>query len=329
MFILRQLPRYFLSLILCGLVVTGSTAATPSNTILSGQRVLVLGDSITQDGRYVSFLEYYLHSTGQKCDLISIGLGSETVSGLSEPDHPYPRPCVLERLDRALQAVKPSVVLACYGMNDGIYHPPGPERLVAFNSGLRQFIGKVRATGAQLVLITPPVFDPLPLAAKTVPATAGKFGYGSPYAGYDDVLAEFAAAEVALKEPGVTVIDLHTPMAQALADRRKQEPSFTFARDGVHPGDTGHLLMAHIIAAGLGLKLRPTEPATELARLQTDSLFSLVREQRELRSEAWLPFVGYARGQVFKSVSVDATERTILRLEKQIDALTPKPAHQN
>jgi lysophospholipase L1-like esterase len=329
MFMLRQFARHSLVLILCGLVATGSIAATPSATILSGQCVLVLGDSITQDGRYVSFLQYYLSSAGQKCDLISIGLGSETVSGLSEPDHPYPRPCVFERLDRALKAVKPSVVLACYGMNDGIYHPAAPERLAAFNTGLHQLIEKVRATGAQLVLITPPVFDPLPLAAKTVPATAEKFGYGSPYAGYDNVLAGFAAAEVALNEPGVTVIDLHTPMAEALASHRKQDPAFSFARDGVHPSDTGHLFMAHIIATGLGLILSPTETDATLAQLRTDALFSLVREQRELRSEAWLPFVGYTRGQTFKSASVDATERTVLRLAQQIDALAPKPVHQD
>jgi lysophospholipase L1-like esterase len=329
MFMLRQFRRHFLFLILCGLVATGSIAATPSTAILPGKRVLVLGDSITQDGRYVSFLEYYLRAAGQKCDLISIGLGSETVSGLSEKDHPYPRPCVLERLDRALKAVKPSLVLACYGMNDGIYHPPAPERLAAFNTGLRQLIEKVRATGAQLVLITPPVFDPLPLATKTVPATAEKFGYGSPYSGYDDVLAAFAAAEVALNEPGVTVIDLHTALARELTARRRQEPKFTFARDGVHPDDTGHLLIARTIATGLGLILSPTETDVELARLRADPLFSLVREQRELRSETWLPFVGYTRGQTFKSASVDSVERTILRLAQQIHALAPKPVPQD
>src|SRR3954465_6729297 len=131
---------------------------------LAHQRVLVLGDSITQDGRYVSFLEYYLQrlAPGTQCDLISIGLSSETVSGLTEPDAPEPRPCALERLNRALNAVKPQVVFACYGMNDGIYAPSSPERLAAFTNGLHQLIAKVRATGAQLVLITPPVFDPLP-----------------------------------------------------------------------------------------------------------------------------------------------------------------------
>ncbi|MDI1249346.1 MAG: GDSL-type esterase/lipase family protein, partial [Lacunisphaera sp.] len=167
--------------------VSGSSLPAPHSPLLAGKRVLVLGDSITQDGRYVSTLEYYLQQLAPetKCDLISIGLSSETVSGLTEPDNQRPRPCVLERLDRALNAVKPQVVFACYGMNDGIYHPSSPERLAAFTTGLHQLITQVRAAGAELVLITPPVFDPVPVAAKTVPATAPAFGYGRYYAGYD------------------------------------------------------------------------------------------------------------------------------------------------
>jgi lysophospholipase L1-like esterase len=288
-------------------------------SVLAGQRVLVLGDSITQDGRYVSDLEYYLHAAGKNCDLISIGLSSETVSGLSEESSPYPRPCILERLDRALKAVKPSVVLACYGMNDGIYHPPSPKYLAAFTDGLRQLITQVRNSGATLVLLTPPVFDPLPLAGKTVPITAEKFGYGNAfYVGYDDVLAEFARTEVALKVDGVTVIDLHTPMAAALAARRAKDPAFAFAKDGVHPGDLGHLVMAQAVAAGLGLSV-PADPDAELVRLSADPVFALVRDRRELRSEAWLPFVGYTLDTSFKSSSVKAAEKTVARLQQLIE----------
>ena len=323
----RQFVLRFLSAILFGLVVTAATAAVPKTTVLSDQRVLVLGDSITQDGRYVSFLEYYFHeaSPAIRCDLISIGLGSETVSGLSEPDHPYPRPCVLERLDRALKAVKPQIVFACYGMNDGIYHPSSPDRLAAFNAGLHQLIEKVRATGAQLVLITPPVFDPKPLSANTVPATAAKFGYGTPYADYDDVLAEFARIESALNEPGVTVIDLHTPMVAALVAQREADPQFSFAKDGVHPGDLGHLLMARIIATGLGLATPSESMPKELADISADPVFALVRERRELRSESWLPFIGYTRDGTFKSSSVSAAEKVAARLQDTL--FTPIAAH--
>ncbi len=300
-----------------------STAADTGNPAiaLTGQRVLVLGDSITQDGRYVSFVEYFLHSsslpaTAETSDLISIGLSSETLSGLSEKSHPFPRPCVLERLDRALKAVKPKIVLACYGMNDGIYHPSSPERLAAFTSGLHDLITQIRASGARLVLLTPPLFDELPLRTRTVPATAAEFAYSKPYAGYDDVLAEFARTELALHEPGVMVIDLHGPLAAALASQREHNPTFTFSPDGIHPNDAGHLLIARIILQGLGYA-----PANDdLAHIKADPLFLLISNRRQLRSEAWLPFVGYNRGGHFKSASVDATERACVHLQQEIDA---------
>ena len=317
-----MLRRHF-TLVLAFIIALPLFGSTPNPL---PKRVLVLGDSITQDGRYVSYLEYYLHQAypDSRSDLISIGLSSETMSGLTEADHPSPRPCVLERLDRALKEVKPQVVLVCYGMNDGIYHPASPERLAAFTSGLQSLIAKIQATGAALILITPPVFDPLPSAGKTVPITAVKFGYASPYVGYNDVLAEFARTEIALSAPGITVIDLHTAMATALAVRRKHEPNFSYTKDGVHPQDAGHLLMARVIAGGLGLTLKPVNPDTELARLASDPLFELIRIRRELRSEAWLPFVGYTKGETYKSASVKATERVVERLQLEINALAGK-----
>ena len=335
----RQFYSFLAAAILNVLSLTVTRAATPAPTAdaplaipveahdsltLTGQRVLILGDSITQDGRYVTDLEYTLHHIipAAKTDLISLGLSSETVSGLSEKSHSYPRPCVLERLDRALKTVKPQLVLACYGMNDGIYYPPSAERLAAFNTGLRQLITQVRASGAQLVLLTPPVFDAQCLQAKLARATDTEFGYSSPFAGYDDVLAEFARAELALHESGVTVIDLHGPISAALATQRARDPAFTFSPDGVHPNDAGHLLIAHTILQGLGYTLSESE--ADLTRIQADPVYALIRERRELRSEAWLPFVGYIRGDHFKSPSVTAAEQVVTRLEREIDAIAHK-----
>lgn len=301
------------------LTYASSSAGNPS-VVLTGRRVLVLGDSITQDGRYVTFVEYYLRRLvpAEKSDFISVGLSSETVSGLSEKNHPFPRPCVLERLDRALKAVKPQVVLACYGMNDGIYHPASPERLAAFISGVHQLISRVRASGAQLILFTPTVFDPVPIHDRTVPADAGEFGYDKPFAGYDTVLAEYARAELALSEPGVTVIDLHGPLATALFAQRSRNPSFSFSPDGVHPNDTAHLLIARIILETLGYSLKGQTASA--ASIEKDPLFPLIRDRRTLRSEAWLSFIGYRRGETFKSASVAAAEEVAALLQEQIYA---------
>ena len=298
-------------------------AAGPWANALTAGRVLVMGDSITQDGRYVSIIEYHLDRLGptSRHDLISIGLSSETLSGLSEKSHPFPRPGVLERLDRALKATKPATVLACYGMNDGIYHPASPERLQAFTTGLRRLIEQVRGGGARLVLLTPPVFDALPLRAKTVPADATEFGYSKPFVGYDQVLAEFAAAELAVKDRDVLVVDVHGIMLDALAKARQRDPLFTFAPDGVHPDDRGHLLIARSVLSALGYALPATDVESAPDSVTRDPLYVLVDERRRLRSEAWLPFVGYQRGEAFKSASVAAAEQVVGRLQSEIDRL--------
>ena len=60
----------------------------------------------------------------------------------------------------------------------------------------------------------------------------------------------------------------------------------------------------------------------EVARIAADPLFPLVTDRRELRSEAWLPFVGYTRDSTFKSNSVSAAERVAARLQQAIEAAT-------
>lgn len=304
---------------------TGLRAA--SAEALAGKRTLVLGDSITQNGLYVTFLEYYLHRHAPAAgyDIVSIGLSSETVSGLSEPGLRFPRPNALDRLDAALAAVKPQIVFACYGMNDGIYHPPSAERLAAYEAGLDRLIEKVRGAGATLVIITPPIFDPLPIPQRLATAETTVYGYQVSYPNYNDVLQSLADAGLRRRAAGVAVIDLHRGMRGALAERRKSDPAFTFCPDGVHPNELGHLLMGRLVARGLGLNPPDGTLEAELLRLQSDPLFSLVRDRRAMRSEAWLSFVGYTHATTIKSASVRAAEAVAARLQTQIEATTAKP----
>lgn len=317
-----SLPALLLFIVVAFAVSTAGLHATTAKD-LDGRRVLLLGDSITQNGQYVTFLEYYLHrlAPGGSYDLVSIGLSSETVSGLSEPGLRHPRPNALDRLDAALKAVKPAVVFACYGMNDGIYHPPSAERLAAYEAGLDRLISTVRAAGAEVVIVTPPIFDPLPIPQRLAGSETTVFGYQATYPQYNDVLAGFAGAGLARRAPGVAVIDLHAGMRAGLAERRKADPRFTFCPDGVHPDELGHLLMGRLVAGGLGLAVPAGTLEAELARIHADPLFPLVRDRRALRSEAWLPYVGYTHSAVFKSPSVRAAEAVAARLQKEIEAL--------
>ncbi|MDP6446091.1 MAG: SGNH/GDSL hydrolase family protein, partial [Pirellulaceae bacterium] len=159
----RSVASFLAALLMLSILTASTTRAAEPPFPANAKRVLFLGDSITHAGGYIVWIETQLRLAYPELQpqFINLGLPSETCSGLSEPDHPFPRPDVHERLDRALTKVKPDVVVACYGMNDGIYYPFAAERFEAYQNGINKLIAKVNASGAKLILMTPPPFDPL------------------------------------------------------------------------------------------------------------------------------------------------------------------------
>lgn len=269
---------------------------------LASKRIVFLGDSITQDGLYVGYTAYFLNRLypEKNFDIISLGLSSETLSGLSEEGHAggaFPRPCLSERLGRALEKTKPEVVFACYGINDGIYRPLDEQRFTAFRNGVTQLIARCKAADVkEIFLVTPPIFD----ASPDDPSK------------YDAVMAAYAAWQVSLKIPNVHVIDLHTAMREA-RDARK-EP---FSKDKVHPGEEGHLLMARTILSGIGVATPGDSPAT----ITRDLLFAKVNQQRKHRSDRWMEHIGYTREKTVTPRPLGDTETQTAAMQKEIDAL--------
>ncbi|QEL16319.1 SGNH/GDSL hydrolase family protein [Limnoglobus roseus] len=273
---------------------------------LTAGRVVVLGDSNTQAGGYVAFTTYYLEKLHpeKSFDILGLGLASETLSGLSENGHAggkFPRPCLFERLGRVLDKAKPEVVFACYGINDGIYQPLDTARSAAFQKGVTTLIEQCQKAGVKrLFLVTPPIYDHAPKTGE---------------ADYDAVMAAYAKWETELKAPGVTIIDLHTAMRKARAARA--EP---FAKDSVHYGDDGHLLVARTILAAVGV----TPPEETAATVKADPLFKLVERKRALRSAAWMKHVGYTRETTVAPQPLGTAEADAAKVQGQIDTLRRK-----
>src|SRR3954447_8021843 len=125
-----------------------ATAPATQPAVLPGvRRILFLGDSITYAGGYVDYVDLALltHLPGRRIELLDLGIPSETTSGLSEPGHPFPRPDVHERLDRTLNTLaaegwKPDLIVACYGMNDGVFMPLSDDRFAAYHDGIRRLV---------------------------------------------------------------------------------------------------------------------------------------------------------------------------------------------
>lgn len=255
--LLRALRAFSLALFLLSLTACATerqAAQTNEFFLRDGERVVFLGDSITQNGAYIQYIDAYLTTRfpQHEFNLTNLGLSSETASGLSEADHPGARPNIHDRLERGLAATKPSTVTFCYGMNDGIYHPFSDERFDAYQQGVLRLIERLDATGARVVAITPPIFDPLPVGHKLVDEDASEFGYKQTYRNYDDVLHRYASWVMSLEPHVDGVVDLHTPMHELTAVRRKQDEGFTLSPDGVHPNPFGHWMIAQPILLAWG-----------------------------------------------------------------------------
>ena len=315
------LKQLFFALIL--LVCSSVFFAQDNQSILlSGQRILILGDSITMDGTYVSFMEYYLESLypDKKFDIISIGLGGETTCGLTEPGH-FKRPCIFNRLDSALSEIKPEIVFACYGMNDGLYNPQSRKRFQAYKDGILKLIKKIKATGAKVIILTPTVFDPLRIPEKVLKDNEKGYTYSKPYYKYDNVLSDYSNWIMSIKIKDVQMIDLHSPMKKYLLKRHKADPNFFINKDGIHPTPFGHLFMTRIILKKTGIPIRIKNLDNEFKRDTSDTLFKLINKQRQIRSQGWLEYIGYTARKTVKINDIDSTEIKVSELQKQIDKL--------
>jgi lysophospholipase L1-like esterase len=296
-------------------LVSCATRGSRNSEVLPGaKRVLFLGDSITHSGQYVEFIEAYFVTRfpNRRVEFMNVGLPSETVSGLSESGHAggqFPRPDLHERLARVLEKTKPDLVIACYGMNDGIYLPFSEERLGNFTNGLVRLRERVTGVGAKILHVTPPTFDEVR-------------GKGP---GYGNTLARYADWMLGQRATGWDVADLHGPMNRFLAERRKSDPNFFLAGDGVHPGEAGHWIMAKQILLHLGAKdLENVEDPKAMlaAHPEGERLLKLIQQKQRLTRDAWLTETGHKRPGMKKGLPLAEAELKAAELEKQIRELS-------
>ena len=271
--------------------------ATPARAILEqSKRIVVLGDSITYGGRWVAILNAWMESQGMTAELIDVGLSSETVSGLSEEGHAdgkFPRPDLAERLDRVLRVTRPDLVIACYGMNCGIYQPLDEGRFAKFRDGMEKLHAAVEKAGAKIIHVTPPVYDKRP----DKPGPAGETDY-------DAVLEAYSKWLLSKRADGWIVIDVHGPMKEMLAAARAKDPDTIFAPDTVHPNDAGYWAMGQAVLAGLG--------ATDAAKADTPVAFAAflpeVTARLQLLRDAYLAAAGHLRPGVAAGLPIGEAE---------------------
>ncbi len=103
------------------------------------------------------------------------------------------------------------------------------------------------------MLITPPIFDALPVRAKGKLQKPGAERYSWELVSddYDQVVEQCANWITGQTRLADLVIDIHTPMEKAVTIARTSDPSFTFTRDGIHYNQHGYRFVAKSIFAAL------------------------------------------------------------------------------
>ncbi|SHG14760.1 Lysophospholipase L1 [Flavobacterium fluvii] len=305
------MKRFLLLLIIC-LGSQNQCLAQPYAIPTNVKKIVFIGNSITYAGYYVSCIDAYLRLQypERHFEIINVGLPSETVSGLSEPDHArgkFPRPDLHERLARILSKLKPDLVFACYGMNDGIYLPFDNERFQKFQEGMQWMHEQVTKSGAPIIHITTPIYDERK---------------GNAYANVLDIYTDWLISQRYTNN--WNVIDVHWPMKKYLEDQRLKDATFQFAADGIHPDNVGHFIIVKQILLNLGETKAST--ATNMQDLllgykNGDSIFHLIEKEQAIKKDAYLTFTGHKRPGMNAGLPLPEAESQCADIEKQIQML--------
>lgn len=311
----RRLVVFCLFALFCtaGLQARGEQPS-PANLLKNSHRIVFLGDSITAAGVYVSAFDAWitLREGDKSPHIICAGLPSETVSGLSEEGHAggrFPRPDLAERLDRVLEKTKPDLVIACYGINCGIYEPFDEARLAKYQQGMKNLKGAVEKAGAKFIVITPPFYDD-----QKAPKA---FSYNAVLDRYSDWLLQ-------QRKAGWNVVDLHGPMTRAVQSRRKDEPKFTFQPDGVHPNEAGNWFVAQQVIGWFGDEsVQSAASPTEMlaAKKAPPELWPLVQQRVSILRDAYVSAAGHKRPGVANGLPIDEAEKQAQELSARIHKL--------
>src|SRR6267154_1557755 len=224
--------------------------------IKDGDRVVFLGDSITEQRLYTSYIESYALTRYPlwKLSFRNVGWGGDT-SWLRQRTHPDEKQLfaadessqqrmvqdsVTRGLQRDVLPLEPTFVTVKFGMNDHSYQAFREDIFRAYVRSQAEIAEVLKANGARVAFLTPqPIENKRP--------DPDKDPRNESLRRFSDGLKEVAAKENA------GYVDQFAPYMSMLLRERASSPSgFVGGGDAVHPGPSGHTVMAWAVLKGLG-----------------------------------------------------------------------------
>src|SRR5262245_49795687 len=214
-------------------------AAEP--VLKAGDRVAIVGDSITEQKLYSKYVEAYLLACSGVPDLkvFQYGWSGERANGFAD------------RLENDCAGFHPTVVTLCYGMNDGSYQPFNEQIGSTYESNMRRVLEGLAKIGVRSIVVgSPGAVDQNFFRPGTM------MGDRPSHVAYNDNLAHLRDIDKKLaaenKQPFANVHDaMYETMKKAQEALGSKYP--VCGGDGFHPGPNGQLIMAYAFLKGLGV----------------------------------------------------------------------------
>ena len=221
-----------------------------------GDRVVFLGDSITEQRLYTTYIEAYALTRHPEWKLTfrNVGWGGDT-AWLRQRAHPEEdklfaaapdtqqqmvEDAVKRGLERDVLPLKPTAVTIKFGMNDHSYQSFRPDIFSAYIRSQTELAKVLKANGARLAFLTPQPIE----EKRSDPDQDVK----------NQSLRKFSDGlkEVAAKTDSIFADQFDPYMAILLRERKQNPPGMIGGGDAVHPGPIGQTVMAWAVLKELG-----------------------------------------------------------------------------
>lgn len=228
---MQRRPLFALSFVVLLAAVFASTAAFAEEFFFhDGDRVVIIGDSITEQHLYSNYVEMWIVSRFPKWNISfrNVGIGGDRSTGGNR------------RFERDVLVHRPTAMTVDFGMNDGNYRAFDEPGFKAYLGGLQGMADQAQAAKIRVAWITPSPVE----KAEPGPAIEG----------YNQTLEKYSAGvqQIAAANAGVFVDQFH-PFVAAIDKARTAKPENRIGGgDAVHPGPPGQAVMAWAILKGLG-----------------------------------------------------------------------------
>jgi lysophospholipase L1-like esterase len=242
--------------ILAALALSASLAHASDFFVRDGDRVVFLGDSITEQRLYTTYLEAYVLTRHPDWKLTFRNAGwSGDTAWLRQRAHPNEgqlfaakdeeqqamiRKSVGDGLARDVLPLRPTVVTIKFGMNDHAYQAFRPDIFKAYAASQAELVQVLKTNGARVALLTP---QPIEERRADPDQDIRNLSLRQ----FSDGLREVAQTN------GALFVDQFSPyLALMMSQRATNAQAHIGGGDAVHPGPAGQTLMAWAILKGLG-----------------------------------------------------------------------------